>query len=134
MQVKSFVLCEQIRQEINGKFTLIGVFPTETILNNLPAENRWNNPVVFSILSALQINREIDAGFYIVKVEVSNGITLTPELTLEIKKDGASYFQLPMNIAMSLKGPSDVHLNIYRKDSMEFVTELGHFSITEAGK
>ena len=49
MQVKSFVLCEQIRQENTGKFMLIGVFGTDVIENNIPQENRWNNPLFFGV-------------------------------------------------------------------------------------
>ena len=40
MQVKSFVLCEQIRQENTGKFMLVGVFGTDVIENNISQENR----------------------------------------------------------------------------------------------
>lgn len=134
MKVKSFILCEQIRRENTGKFMLIGVFGTETIVNNLPAETRWANPIYLSIFSTLEVDREIDAGLYIVRDEVENGKSLAPEMTLEIKKDGASYFQLPLNIALSLNGPSKVRLNIYKKDSMELVTELGQFSIVDGEK
>jgi len=58
----------------------------------------------------------------------------TPELTLEIKKDGASNLQIPMSIALMLNGPSEIRLNIYRKDSLELVAELGKFSIVNAEK
>lgn len=132
MLVKSFVLCEQIRQENTGKFMLLGVFGTDTIVNNLPVESRWANPVFFSALFALEIHRETDAGLYSVKVEADNGGVFTPELTLEIKKDGASYLQLPLNIALQLKGPSKVRLNIYRKDSAEHVAEIGRFEVVDA--
>ena len=71
------------------------------------------------------MDRAIDAGLYTVKVEVDNGVVNTPELTLEIKKDGASNLQIPMSIALMLNGPSEIRLNIYRKDSMELVAELG---------
>ena len=134
MQVKSFVLCEQIRQENTGKFMLIGVFGTDVIENNIPQENRWNNPLFFFFYFALKGDRAIDAGFYTVKVEVDNGVVHTPELTLEIKKDGASNLQIPMSIALMLNGPSEIRLNIYRKDSMELVAELGKFSIVNAEK
>ncbi len=131
MQVKSFVVCEQIRQENTGKFMLIGVFGTNTIVNNLPADKRWVNPIFLSIFSAIEVDRKTDAGMYIIKDEVDNGISLVPEMALEIKKDGASYIQLPISTALSLKGSSNIRLNIYKKDSMEFVTELGHFSVVE---
>ena len=134
MQVKSFVLCEQIRQENTGKFMLIGVFGTDVIENNIPQENRWNNPLFFGVYFALKVDRAIDAGFYTVKVEVDNGVVHTPELTLEIKKDGVSNLQIPMSIALMLNGPSEIRLNIYRKDSMELVAELGKFSIVNAEK
>lgn len=134
MKVKSFVLCEQIRQENTGKFMLIGVFGTDTIVNNLPVGTRWANPVFLSIFSTLEVNRETDAGLYIVRDEVDNGKSLAPEMTLEIKKEGASYFHLPLNIALSLKGPSKVRLNIYKKDTMELVTELGRFAIADGEK
>ena len=80
------------------------------------------------------MDRAIDAGFYTVKVEVDNGVVHTPELTLEIKKDGASNLQIPMSIALMLNGPSEIRLNIYGKDSMELVAELGKFSIVNAEK
>lgn len=131
MKVKSFVLCEQIRQENTGKFMLIGVFGTNTVVNNISAETRWINPVFLSIFSTLEVDRETDAGLYIVKDEVDNGKSLVPEMTLEIKKDGASYFPLPLNVGLSLKGPSNVRLNIYKKDTMELVAELGSFSVIE---
>ena len=70
MKVKSFVLCEQVRQENTGKFMLIGVFGTDAIVNNLPTETRWINPVFLSIFSTLEVDRETDAGLYIVKDEV----------------------------------------------------------------
>ena len=132
MLVKSFVLCEQIRQENTGKFMLLGVFGTDTIVNNLPAESRWANPMFFSALFALEIHREKDAGLYSVRVEADNGNVLTPELTLEIKKDGSSYLQLPLNIALQLKGPSKVRLGICRKDSAELVAEIGRFKVVDA--
>lgn len=131
MQVKSFVVCEQIRQENTGKFMLIGVFGTNTIINNLPADKRWVNPVFLSIFSAIEVDRETDSGLYIIKDEVDNGVSLTPEMILEIKKDGASYIQLPLTTTLSLKGSSNIRLNIYKKDSMEFVAELGRFSVIE---
>ena len=131
MKVKSFVLCEQIRQENTGKFMLIGVFGTDAIVNNLPAETRWINPVFLSIFSTLEVDRETDAGLYIVKDEVDNGKSLVPEMTLEIKKDGATHFPLPLNVGLLLKGPSNVRLNIYKKDTMELVAELGRFSVIE---
>ena len=80
------------------------------------------------------MDRAIDAGLYTVKVEVDNGVVNTPELTLEIKKDGASNLQIPMSIALMLNGPSEIRMNIYRKDSMELVAELGKFSIVNAEK
>lgn len=132
MQVKSFVLCEQIRQENTGKFMLLGVFGTDVVVNNMPADDRWKNPLVFGALFALKIDREVDAGLYSVKVETNNGMVLSSDLTLEIKKDGASYIQLPMNIALLLKGPSEVSLVIYKKDSPEVVAEVGKFSVLNA--
>ena len=131
MQVKSFIVCEQIRQENTGKFMLIGVFGTNTIVNNLPADKRWVNPVFLSIFSAIEVDRETDSGLYIIKDEVDNGLSLAPEMVLEIKKDGASYIQLPLTTTLSLKGSSNIRLNIYKKDSMEFVAELGRFSVIE---
>lgn len=132
MQVKSFVLCEQIRQENTGKFMLLGVFGTDVVVNNMPSAERWKNPLFFGSLFALKINRETDAGLYSVKVETDNGTVLSSELTLEIKKDGASYIQLPMNVALLLKGPSEVHINIFKKDSLELVAEVGRFSVLNA--
>ena len=93
-----------------------------------------NNPLFFGVYFALKVDRAIDAGFYTVKVEVDNGVVHTPELTLEIKKDGASNLQIPMSIALMLNGPSEIRLNIYGKDSMELVAELGKFSIVNAEK
>ncbi|MBO7550182.1 MAG: hypothetical protein J6T62_05420 [Fibrobacter sp.] len=132
MQVKSFVLCEQIRQENTGKFILLGVFGTDVIENNIPQENRWKNPLFFGVYFALKVDRAVDAGFYTVKVEVDNGVVQTPELTLEIKKEGASNLQIPMSLALLLKGPSEVRLNIYKKDTLELVAEPGKFSIVNA--
>lgn len=132
MQVKSFVLCEQIRQENTGKFMLLGVFGTDVVVNNMPAADRWKNPLVFGALFALKINREVDAGLYSVKVKANNGTVLSSELTLEIKKDGASYIQLPLNIALLLNGPSEVSLVIYKKDSSDAVAEVGKFSVVNA--
>lgn len=134
MQVKSFVLCEQIRREDSGKFMLLGVFGTDVIVNNLPTETRWANPLLFSSLFALKIDRAVDAGLYLVKAEVNNGIVLTQELTLEIKSDGASYLQLPMNFALKLNGPSEVRLNIFKKDTLELVAELGQFTVINSEK
>lgn len=71
-------------------------------------------------------------GLYSVKVETNNGMVLSSDLTLEIKKDGASYIQLPMNIALLLNGPSEVSLVIYKKDSPEVVAEVGKFSVLNA--
>ena len=78
------------------------------------------------------MDRAVDAGFYTVKVEVDNGVVQTPELTLEIKKEGASNLQIPMSLALLLKGPSEVRLNIYKKDTLELVAEPGKFSIVNA--
>jgi hypothetical protein len=73
-----------------------------------------------------------NAGFYSVKTETENGTVLSSELTLEIKRDGASYIQLPMNLALQLKGPSEVQIHIYKKDSLELVAEVGRFSVQNA--
>lgn len=132
MLVKSFVLCEQIRQENTGKFMLLGIFGTDVVVNNMPADTRWQNPLFFSALFALKIDRETDAGFYSVKTETENGTVLSSELTIEIKRDGASYIQLPMNLALQLKGPSEVQIHIYKKDSLELVAEVGRFSVQNA--
>lgn len=132
MLVKSFVLCKQIRQENTGKFMLLGVFGTDTIVNNQPVESRWANPMFLSALFAMEIHRETDASLYSVKVEADNGGVLTPELTLEIKKEDASYLQFPLNIALQLNGPSKVRLNIYRMEFAELVAEICLFKVVNA--
>ena len=39
-----------------------------------------------------------------------------------------------MSIALMLNGPFEIRLNIYKKDSMQLVAELGKFSIVNAEK
>lgn len=132
MLVKSFVLCEQVRIEKNDKFMLLGVFRTDVVINNLPATNRWTNPLFFGALVALKIDRDVDSGLYVIKAEADNGTEITPEQVLDIRKEGASYIQLPVAIALQLKGPSGIRLNLYKKDSMDLVTELGRFTVVDA--
>lgn len=131
MNIVSKVLCEEIRQEANGKFMLLGVYRPSKIVNNLPKENRWKDPMRFFLFAGVEIDRANDFGQYLIRSSSSNGESLIQDIPLVIKQEGDSYVQLPICILMNMKGVGDITVNIYKENSSEPVIELGRFSVIE---
>lgn len=134
MLIKSFLTCEQIRQENTGNFILLGVHRTDIIENHLQGANRWINPCSITALCGLSIDRKKDAGFYIIKATAEGGETISPEITLEVRSDGASFIQLPLVAHIKLSEPCDIVFSIYKKGEPTPLFELGRVSIVDGKK
>jgi hypothetical protein len=134
MIVKSFVTCEQIRQENSGNFILLGVFRTDVIENNLPEQIRWSQPCLLSALCGLSIDRKKDAGQYTIEAKAEQGETLSPSISLDVRSDGASFIQIPIVAHIKFNAPCDIIFSIFKKGETAPLLELGRMSIVETGK
>jgi hypothetical protein len=131
MNTVSKIICEEIRQEANGKFMLLGVYRPDRIANNLPKEVRWKEPMQFCLFAGVEVDRARDSGQYLIRSVSSNGESLMQDIPLVIKQEGDSYVQLPIIISMNMKGAGDISVNIYKAGSFEPLLELARFSVVE---
>jgi hypothetical protein len=102
MNTVSKIICEEIRQEANGKFMLLGVYRPDRIANNLPKEVRWKEPMQFCLFAGVEVDRARDSGQYLIRSVSSNGESLMQDIPLVIKQEGDSYVQLPIIISMNM--------------------------------
>ena len=131
MKVESKILCEEFRQEANGKYILLGIYRTLRVVNNLPKENRWKNPMCWCFFAGVKLDRLIDANHYVVRSTSTNGASLMSDIPLEIRKEGDDFVQLPIRVNMSMNGPGEVIVNVCKVDSGEVYCELGRFTVVE---
>ena len=92
---------------------------------------RYINPCSITALCGLSIDRKKDAGFYIIKAAAEGGETISPEITLEVRSDGASFIQLPLVAHIKLSGPCDIVFSIFKKGEPTPLFELGRVSIAD---
>ena len=131
MQVESKVLSEEFRQEANGRYMLLGIYRTGKVVNNLPKEKRWKDPMCWCFFAGVKLDRSVDANHYIVKSVSTNGKSLMPDIPLEIKTTGDDFVQLPIRVIMDMKGPGEIIVNVYKVDCDEVYCELGRFTVVE---
>ncbi len=131
MQVESKVLSEDFRLEANGRYMLLGIYRTGKVVNNLPKEKRWKDPMRWCFFAGVKLDRSIDANHYVIKSISANGKSLMPDIPLEIKEKGDDFVQLPIRVIMNMKGPGEIIVNICKVDTGEVYCELGRFTVVE---
>lgn len=131
MQVESKILSEEFRQEANGRYMLLGIYRTGRVVNNLPKEKRWKDPMNWCFFAGVKLNRSVDANHYVVKSISTNGTSLMSDIPLKIKAEGDDFVQLPIRVIMDMKGPGEIIVNVYKADSDEVYCELGRFTVVE---
>ena len=131
MQVESKVLCEEFRQEANGRYMLLGIYRTGRVVNNLPKEKRWKDPMCWCFFAGVKLDRSVDANHYVVRSISTNGTSLMSDIPLEIRAEGDDFVQLPIRVIMDMMGPGEIIVNVCKVDSGEVYCELGRFSVVE---
>ena len=131
MQVESKVLSEEFRQEANGKYMLLGIYRTGKVVNNLPKEKRWKDPMRWCFFAGVTLDRSVDANHYVVRSISTNGVSLMSDIPLEIRAEGDDFVQLPIRVIMDMKGPGEIFVNICKADTGEVYCELGRFTVVE---
>lgn len=131
MHVVSKVLCEEFRQEVTGKYMLLGVYRTCRAVNNLPKEKRWKDPMRFCFFVGVEVDRSNDAGSYFIRSTSSNGESLMQDIPLKINPEGDDFVQLPIIVLMNMKSAGDIVVNVYRNGDSEPLAELGRISVCE---
>lgn len=133
MQLESKVLCEEFRQEVNGKYMLLGVYRSVVVVNNFPKERRWLEPMRWCFFAGVNLDRKKDAGRYVIRSISESGNSCMPDIPLEIKADGDDFVQLPIRVIMNMKEAGEIVINIYKEGSEEVYFELGRIFVRDAG-
>lgn len=131
MKVESKVLSEEFRQEANGRYMLLGIYRTGKVLNNLPKEKRWKEPMRWCFFAGVRLDRSADANHYVVRSISTNGTSLMADIPLEIRAQGDDFVQLPIRVIMDMKGPGEIIVNVCKVDTGEVYCELGRFAVVE---
>lgn len=85
MKTLDFVVCEDIRSEFGGKFSLMGVFP-DTMLINFRAEEKW--PFITRLSFYIKLDPE--------------GAPPYPECKFQVFREGTLKSAIPLQVATSM--------------------------------
>ena len=98
MKLLYIIFCDDIRQEINNKFSLIGLYNDRIVFINKKSEITWPQPINLSVFLRFSVdkNKELpDAFEFEYHLNKTPIVKINGQLNIDIKNE--SQFQLAIN-------------------------------------
>jgi len=103
-KAKNVIICDDIRQEANGKYFLIGVYPWNIVVSPLPANIPLSTYIEFEEFSNTNVRIELE-------VRYNKKIAGSISVDVEVTTPGASAVALP-RMPIPVGGPGELTWHI----------------------
>lgn len=101
------IFCDEIRQESNGKFFIIGIYAGDIIVNSFPAHFRISNYIIISGLSKGEHDFSVDVSMVVDGVATNIGKL---EGSLNVEREDLGTVLAPTGLVVVANGPGKIIL------------------------
>jgi hypothetical protein len=117
LKIIDFIVCEDIRNEVGNKVTLIGVYDQQLNMLALPnpSEEKWPKPVRLA---------------FFIRIKVSDGDTIPDTFKLQFFQDGKEVTPIQQNIGMPPKNVALVNIGLVFNNFRIFKIGKMNFQLT----